>query len=58
MMPPGYQAPGDARAELGRLNEIEIIYGVISDDLDMLLYGVNLIIERYVTCISSNNTRG
>ena len=42
------QATGDARAELGRLNEIGIIHGVITDDLDTLLYGASLIIERFV----------
>ena len=34
------------------MNEIGVIHGVITDDLDTLLYGANLIIERFVIKMS------
>lgn len=45
---PLLQAPGEAEAELAQLNARGIIDGVLTDDVDAVLFGAQTVIRTYV----------
>lgn len=40
------KAPGEAEAELAYLNRINIIDGILSDDVDNFLFGAKIVIRK------------
>lgn len=40
------QAPGEAEAELAYLNRINVIDGILSDDVDNFLFGAKTVIRK------------
>lgn len=42
------QAPGEAEAELAYLNQLRVIDGILSDDVDNFLFGATTVIRKYV----------
>jgi Holliday junction resolvase YEN1 len=42
------KAPGEAEAELARLNELGIIDTILTSDADALLFGATTVITLYV----------
>jgi XPG I-region len=40
------QAPGEAEAELAYLNRINVIDGILSDDVDNFLFGARVVIRK------------
>jgi Holliday junction resolvase YEN1 len=40
-----FQAPGEAEAELAFLNETGVIYAVVTEDSDALLFGAKRVIR-------------
>ena len=40
------QAPGEAEAELAYLNQLGVIDGVLSDDVDNFLFGATTVIRK------------
>lgn len=45
----GFQAPGEAEAELAYLNRIGMLDAVLTDDVDAFLFGAITIIRKSVT---------
>lgn len=43
-----FKAPGEAEAELAYLNRIKVIDAVMTDDVDALLFGAQIVIRKYV----------
>lgn len=41
------QAPGEAEAELAYLNRVDVIDGILSDDVDNFLFGALTVIRKY-----------
>lgn len=48
-----FQAPGEADADLGYLDEFECIDGILTDDGDVALFGARRILRRFVQVYSS-----
>lgn len=46
------QAPGEAEAELARLNKARIIDAVVTDDGDGLIFGATHVIRKYVPLVT------
>lgn len=42
------KAPGEAEAELAHMNQVGIIDGVLSDDVDTFLFGAHTVIRKWV----------
>lgn len=45
-LPYGWKAPGEAEAELAYLNRTGVIDGVMSDDVDAVLFKAKLVIRK------------
>jgi holliday junction resolvase YEN1 len=50
-----FQAPGEAEAELARLNCMGLISAVLSDDSDTFVFGATTVIRKYDCCTSYCN---